>query len=253
MKDPGGKEASGGRKEERAVSSRMGNTQEFAYDEWRTSAQRISRLGGLSFWGATAKTPDMKRLFTIRARTRQRLPSLVLATILCLWAGVCAAQNVQLTNPSVNNVDGALTARFGVTLSSLDEVASELEAGVSMRLVCQARLYRENLFWFDALLSDAEYEFVLSYDALNKEYALQVPGMRTPVRHKNLAGLMDEQWSSLELTLGSWDALRRGHTYSLKLKAFLGRGQAPDSLAGGIFHWFWGKGASSTYMMDFRY
>lgn len=122
-----------------------------------------------------------------------------------------------------------------------------------MRLVCRASLYRDIPFWFATRISDAEYEFVLGYDSLNKEYVLEVPGMRTPVRHTDLGELMARQWSSLELSLGAWDALQRGHSYSLKLKAFLGRGEAPDTLAGGIFRWFWGKGASSTYIMDFRY
>ncbi|WP_187170519.1 DUF4390 domain-containing protein [Salidesulfovibrio onnuriiensis] len=178
---------------------------------------------------------------------------LLLFLALALFPLPCGAQTLNLVHTSVARDGDALTARFGIRLGGVDEVAASLRNGVPLRLTCEARLSRDRKCWFGELLGNREMDNLISYDSLQKEFVLHPGGESRELRGPELAPLLEERWAEMILPLGKWDLLRRGESYSLQVKVALNRTEVPDWVSRALFFWDWGDGPSTSYKLDFRF
>ncbi len=152
-------------------------------------------------------TNDCKRLGLI----------FVIALVVIISASGALAQTLNLTAPSLANVSGALTARFGILVEEMPILKGELEDGVELVLKCEVELYKDNEYWLDQGVSVASFKSVLKFDALTRTFTMTLPDRSTPLRNSDLGQLIKEGWGTIETSLGSWSMLERGQKYSLKL------------------------------------
>ncbi|WP_285906031.1 DUF4390 domain-containing protein [Pseudodesulfovibrio pelocollis] len=186
------------------------------------------------------------------ARFRLTL-ALTLALGALLVAAPALAQSISLRAPSLANVSGVLTARFGVGVVEPVVLKGELEDGAQLALRCSVSLRAARDYWFDGHLASASFVSTLSRDALSGEFVMTLPGRTTPLRGKDIQALLVEGWGALEVGLGPWDMLERGRKYRLSLDAFMTDADAPEGLSRFIYFWSWDAGAGTSFQLDFTY
>ncbi|MUM77332.1 DUF4390 domain-containing protein [Pseudodesulfovibrio sp. F-1] len=196
----------------------------------------------------------MKNTHAVSAPARFRLPlALVLVLAAFLAAGPAWAQAISLRAPSLANVSGVLTARFGVGVLEPVVLKGELEDGAQLALRCSVSLRTARDYWFDGHLASATFVSTLSRDALSGEFVMALPGRAAPLRGKDIQALLLEGWGVLEVGLGPWDMLERGRKYRLSLDAFMADADAPEGLSRFIYFWSLDAGAGTSFQLDFTY
>jgi len=179
------------------------------------------------------------------------LLGVVLAVI--IFTGIASAQSLSLMAPSLANVNGRLTARFGVTVEEKPVLKGELEDGAVLMLKCSVKLFEENTYWLDSELSSVLFKSVLEYDSLTREFVMTLPDRETPLRNKDLGQLLEQGWSVIEASLGSWALLDRGTKYSLRLHTTMTEEGAPEGVMRYVYFWSWDAGADNSFQLDFTY
>jgi hypothetical protein len=202
----------------------------------------------------------MKIIHSIPVRGRARFPllpvralALVLGLGLLLAATPARAQAISLKAPSLANVSGVLTTRFGINVDEVVVLKGELEDGAQLALRCSISLHKTRDYWLDGHLASAFFVSQLSREPLSGEFVMTLPGRATPLRNKNLQALLAEGWGAVEVGLGPWDMLERGQKYSLSLDAFMNDADAPEGVSRFIYFWSWDAGAGTTFQLDFTY
>lgn len=170
-----------------------------------------------------------------------------------LLTTVASAQTLSLTAPSLANVEGRLTARFGVVVEEKPILKGELEDGGVLALTCEVRLTEPNDYWLDTEISEAQFESVLKYDSLAREFTMTLPGRDAPLRNADLPALLAEGWGTIEVNLGSWALLDRGRKYRLKLHTAMNEQDAPQGVMRFIYFWSWDAGADNSFQLDFTF
>ncbi|MBI9079415.1 MAG: DUF4390 domain-containing protein [Pseudodesulfovibrio sp.] len=178
---------------------------------------------------------------------------LAFALVVILFSSGAFAQNLSLLAPSLANISGVLTARFGVIVEEKPILKGELLDGAELVLKCELELYTVNEYWFDQQVSFASFESALKYDALTKDFTLTLPGRTTPLRNPDIELLLKEGWGIIEAGLGSWSMLERGRKYSLKLSTTMNELGAPEGFSRFIYFWSWDAGADNSFQLDFTY
>ncbi len=158
-----------------------------------------------------------------------------------------------LSNLVVDNKAGSLTARFGVALDSVAELTESLQNGATLSLTCKARLGKKGGLFGSPQVAAAENASRLKYDALTKEYSLQLPGREAPLKNASLSDLLRAGWSELALDLGPWNMLERDKEYTLTLDIRLHQTEIPNWFKRTLFFWSWDVAPSATYQLHFKY
>ena len=177
---------------------------------------------------------------------------LTVSTIL-IFVGIAFAQSLSLMAPSLANVDGKLTARFGVTVEDKPVLKGELEDGAELVLKCTVKLFKANDYWLDSELSSSQFESMIRFDALTREFVMTLPGRDVPLRDANISEILEKGWGVIEARLGSWSLLERGTKYSLRLNTTINEQGAPEGMMRFIYFWSWDAGADNSFQLDFTY
>ncbi len=190
-------------------------------------------------------------------RTRRPSPAaalaLVAATTLVLWASAASAQSLVLSNLVVDNQAGSLMARFGVAVDDVAALTESLHNGATLALTCKARLGKKSGLFASPQVAEAETTSRLKYDALTKEYALNLPGREAPLKNAGLRELLRSGWGELTLDMGSWRRLERGKEYTLTLDIRLYQTDIPNWFKRTLFFWSRDVAPSASYQLDFTY
>lgn len=173
--------------------------------------------------------------------------------VILILATTALAQTLSLMAPAIANVDGSLTARFGVTVEEKPILKGELNDGAVLVLKCDIRLSKITDYWFDSTIASTEFISTIKFEALTKDYVMTVPGRSSPLRNKDINALLTEGWSSIEAGLGPWSALERGQKYSLSVNTTMHEEGAPEGFTQFIYFWSWSKGADTTFILNFTY
>ncbi len=198
---------------------------------------------------------DISRARVRASATPRTLSRLLTGVVLVLTLAVSTAraQTISLMAPSIANVSGMLTARFGVAVEEMPVLKGELEDGAQLALRCEVRLYEVSDYWLDSHLSTVVFESALAYEPLSKEFVLTLPGRPAPLRNKDLVALLRQGWGVVEIPLGPWDLLQRGQKYSLHLDTAMSEADAPQGFSRFIYFWSWDTGANNSFQLDFTY
>jgi hypothetical protein len=175
----------------------------------------------------------------------------VLAAALCL-ASTGFGQTLELKNLVVDNQAGSIMVRFGVRVDGVQDIVHSLETGATLGLRCKARLVREQ-FWFNDKIAESLFVSLVRWNALTKQYVLEMPGREQPLKNKDIQELLNGSWDKLTMDLGSWGALERGDDYSLRLEIRLSRADVPAWLRYSLFFWSWDVIKPTNYRLDFTY
>lgn len=194
------------------------------------------------------RTPDVKRAGLLPAVL---LPAAVLAVL--FLAGTAMAQSLSLKAPTLANVNGRLTARFGIVVEEKPILKGELEDGAVLVLKCQVSLLEPRDYWLDREITEVHFQSRLSFDPLTREFVMTLPDRQTPLRGKNLSAILDEGWGAIGTTLGSWTLLDRGKKYSLRLHTSMNEEDAPEGLMRFFYFWSWDAGADNAFQLDFTF
>lgn len=175
------------------------------------------------------------------------------AVLMLLLTSTAFGQGLNLMTPAIANVSGVLTARFGVTVEERPALRKGLENGAKLVLKSRVRLFRVKDYWMDSLIAASNYESVLQYEPLSKEFILTLPGHHGPLRSDDLFSLISEGWAVIEASLCPWSELVKGEHYSLRMDISMNEADAPDGLSGLLYFWSWNSGANNTFELDFIY
>ena len=187
-------------------------------------------------------------------KQRKRIGAFAAMLLAVLALAVAArAQSLSLKPPSLANVHGRLTARFGVAVEELPILKGELEDGLELVLTCDIGLYRSNDYWMDDEIVSGAFASELRYDPLTREYVMTLHRGGQELRDTNIGGLLDKGWGVIEIGLGSWALLDRGEKYSLRLHTAMNEKDAPDGVMRYIYFWSWDAGAENSFQLDFTY
>jgi hypothetical protein len=194
------------------------------------------------------RTPDDKRAGSFPAIL---LPVAFLAVL--ILAGVALAQSLSLKAPTLANVNGRLTARFGIVVEDTQILKGELEDGAVLVLKCEVKLLEPRDYWMDRDISEVRFQSRLSFDPLTREFIMTLPDRLTPLRGKDLSAILDEGWGTIGTTLGSWTLLDRGKKYSLRLHTSMNEEDAPEGMMRFFYFWSWDAGADNAFQLDFTF
>lgn len=187
-----------------------------------------------------------------RIRFRAASPLLAVLAVL-IFAAAAHAQTLSLLAPAIANVNGSLTARFGVTVEELPILKGELEDGVELVLNCNIELSEVMDYWVNSGIASNRFKSTLKFDPLTKEYVMTLPGRDAPLKNKSLEMLLREGWGTIEAGLGPWSRLERGQEYSLSLQTTMNEVGAPQGFTRFIYFWSWDAGFDATFVLNFTY
>ncbi|HKI80854.1 MAG TPA: DUF4390 domain-containing protein [Pseudodesulfovibrio sp.] len=194
------------------------------------------------------RTPDDKRAGSFPAVL---LPAALLAVL--ILAGVALAQSLSLKAPTLANVNGRLTALFGIVVDDRPILKGELEDGAVLVLKCEVKLLEPRDYWMDRDISEVRFQSRLSFDPLTREFVMTLPDRQTPLRGKDLSAILDKGWGTIGATLGSWALLDRGKKYSLRLHTSMNEEDAPEGMMRFFYFWSWDAGADNAFQLDFTF
>ncbi|MEZ7198621.1 DUF4390 domain-containing protein [Pseudodesulfovibrio karagichevae] len=194
------------------------------------------------------RTPDDKRAGSLPAVL---LPAAILAVL--ILAGAAMAQSLSLKAPTLANVNGRLTARFGIVVEEKPILKGELEDGAVLVLKCEVSLLQPRDYWLDREITEVHFRSRLSFDPLTREFVMTLPGRQTPLRDKDLSTVLENGWGSIDATLGSWALLDRGKKYSLRLHTSMNEEDAPEGVMRFFYFWSWDAGADNAFQLDFTF
>lgn len=177
----------------------------------------------------------------------------MVAMAVILFSSAAQAQTLSLMAPSIANENGALVARYGVTVVEKPILKGELEDGAQLVLKCAMELFEVSDYWLDATVSSANFESTIRYDQLTKEFVMTLPGRDNPLRNKDIETLLLKGWGSIKATLGPWNMLERGQEYSLRLITTMNEADAPEGISRFIYFWSWDAGADNTFHLNFTF
>ncbi|BCS89159.1 DUF4390 domain-containing protein [Pseudodesulfovibrio sediminis] len=181
------------------------------------------------------------------------LPLFLTIFVVLFWVGPVLAQTLTLTAPSLANVRGRLTARFGVSVAELPVLKGELMDGDVLVLKCRVGLYKDSAYWLDDEISMAYFWSSVKYDTATNEFVMKLASEEALLRGSDLGQLLARGWSKLEIQLGSWALLDRGQKYSLKIDTSLKEQGAHEGLMRYVFFWDWESGSDNSFQLDFTY
>lgn len=179
------------------------------------------------------------------------IAAVVLVTL--LLASAAQARSLSLKPPSLANTKGWITARFGVAVEDLPILKGELEDGATLVLTCEVGLLEGRDYWLDREVASGRYICELHFDALKREYVLTPARGGQAVRGRDIGKLLEAEWGSIEVGLGSWALLQRGSHYSLRIRTIMNEKDAPDGIMRYIYFWSWDAGAENSFQLDFTY
>mgnify|MGYP001773799103 CR=1 FL=1 len=194
------------------------------------------------------RTPHDKRAGSFPAVL---LPAALLAVL--ILAGVALAQSLSLKAPTLANVNGRLTALFGIVVDDRPILKGELEDGAVLVLKCEVKLLEPRDYWMDRDISEVRFQSRLSFDPLTREFVMTLPDRQTPLRGKDLSAILDKGWGTIGATLGSWALLDRGEKYSLRLHTSMNEEDAPEGMMRFFYFWSWDAGADNAFQLDFTF
>lgn len=189
-------------------------------------------------------------------RTRSPLSAtlaVALTATLVLWSVPACAQSLVLSNLVVDNQAGSLMARYGVAVDGVGEITENLQNGVTLGLICSAKLSKSSGLFGGPQIAEAKMTSRLKYDALTKEYTLTLPGREAPLKNARLDELLRTGWGAMALDMGAWSVLERGQDYTLSLDIKLSQTDIPNWFRRTLLFWSWDVIPSTSYQLQFKY
>ncbi len=182
-----------------------------------------------------------------------------------VFAVSALAASLDLSNLVLNNHDGKIQVRFGLSIPDLAPLHTALAEGEVLALRLDARLSRKGELLWDrqvaetsrmAVLRKAGDEYVVepssaspAPDSSRTAATPEVPAVSGP----DLAEVLRRAFGEMTMDLGSWDLLERGEAYVLVLGIGLGRGDVSAFLRNALFFWSFDVVPKVRYRLDFTY
>jgi hypothetical protein len=163
-----------------------------------------------------------------------------------------AEGGLELGYLTLDNKDGHILVRLGLSTPGLAQVKAALDEGSELGLNCKVRLIRKRALLPDSTAVSYEFTSKLKANTLSQEYAVDAPGAGRSVRGRDLAALLDRAWGAIALDLGPWSDLSPGD-YSLELALSLKRRDVPSFLRYSLFFWSWDVLPEARFSLDFTY
>lgn len=168
-----------------------------------------------------------------------------------------AEDDIRLKNLVLENEEGQVVARFGLSIVAAAELANLMREGEVLALRMEADFFRKRTLWLDSRIGVAETLFLLRHDALTREFVIQPPEGR-PVRGTDFSLLARQRFDAIRMDLGPWpdaDQSEDGETrrYSLELAVSVDRLEVPSWVQTVLFFWDFEPVSTAVYSLDFEY
>ncbi len=162
-------------------------------------------------------------------------------------------QRLVLNDFVLDNTEGQLILRFGVSVTDRETLQLLLKDGGKVSLLCEGSLIRPSTLWLDTTLARQQTTSTLFYDVLTKDYVL-TDDMGTPLgRTPNLGKLLETTWEAQSLNVGLLSQLTRGGSYRVDLSIQIKDENVPLWMTKTLFFWSWNVAPSMRYSMDFTF
>ncbi|MGM0646621.1 MAG: DUF4390 domain-containing protein [Thermodesulfobacteriota bacterium] len=196
----------------------------------------------------------LSRFFcTCLQRQGRKAVVLVFLTLLAV-AAPSAAQECHVDNLGLNSSeDGHIGVHFGVQCPVGPLQTMLVEEGGVIRVVFEAALLRDRLFFWKKQETVARRTFLLQNRSLSQEFVVDGSQMEQPLIGPLLGPLLHKAWSTLEMDLGPWRNLQPGSEYTVELRIRCDRADIPVWLRKALFFWSWDVLPPRSYKLHFRY
>lgn len=180
-------------------------------------------------------------------------------------APLAGAASLDLSNLVLNNHEGTIQVRFGLSLPDLAPVHEAFAKGEVLILRLDARLSRKMEYLWDRQVAEAGRLAVIRKDG---EMYVVEPRPPSPsagtsqtasgnnlqaVSGDDLADVLRRAFGEITIDLGPWDILERGEAYVLTLGIELGRADVSAFVRNALFFWSFDVVPPARYRLDFTY
>jgi hypothetical protein len=179
-------------------------------------------------------------------------------------SGLLAA-SLDLSNLVLNNHDGKIQVRFGLSIPDLAPLYAALAEGGVLALHLEATLSRKVEYLWDRQVAEAGRMAVVRKKG--DEYLVEPspsprggPPSEAPAGSGSplacgpvLAEVLRRAFGEIAMDLGSWDLLERGEAYVLVLTIGLGRADVSAFMRNALFFWSFDVIPKTRYRLDFTY
>ena len=158
--------------------------------------------------------------------------SLLLPLFLCLLANLMLArtlyaQNATITDFTVSNSESQLILYLTVTDCFTDDMESAIHNGIPATFTFYVDIYKKRANWPDKKIGEHEFNHIMEYDSLKKEYRIQ----REDKGDSKLTSSLDEAKTFMSEINGfkilPLEKIESGASYIIKVKATLARKTLP--------------------------
>ncbi len=172
---------------------------------------------------------------------------------LFLCVGLLRAESMTLDDLVVDNANGTMTVHYGVQVHDIEAVRSALAQGLHLRFTGTATLYKKRSLWWDEFLAENVIACDLWQDVLKQEVVFRHGGEESRFPFAHLAEQLAARLHRFSLPVGSWNLIKRGNVYEIRLRLSLGREDVPAWIRIPLFFWSWDLFPDSIFQMEFSY
>jgi len=159
--------------------------------------------------------------------SRRILCTLLLPLFLFLLASPLYAQDASITDFTVSNSEGQLVLYLTVTDCFSDDMVTAIHNGIPVTFTFYVDILRKRTKWPDKKIMDHEFDHVIEYDSLKKEYLIQ----RNEKDDSKLTASLAESKKFMSeingLKILPLDELEPDSSYIVRVKAKLARKTLP--------------------------
>ncbi|MDY0275574.1 MAG: DUF4390 domain-containing protein [Desulfomicrobium sp.] len=186
----------------------------------------------------------------------QRRTALIFILVIPMMLFFCRgalAHVVGVTGLGVSNSEGEVCVGFGLVVQDESAVVEALNDGGEYEVVCTGKLYNRRVGIWNEFLAEASYVCTLTSNPIAREFRVQDSRGSRIFEFSDVTSSLNLFWSSMSLSMGSWDMIERNRVYKVVLNFKISRTNVSGWVNKPLFFSGWDLVPEQSYEFEFDY
>jgi len=176
--------------------------------------------------------------------------SVVMVFLLLIPAREASSQRLDLSSFLIDTYGDNLLARFSLEVDDFEKIKTALDNGSKVALLCDVKVLKNRVLFWDMPLEGREIEVGLEKDLLSGNYNIIFPNQRRILSSFEESDFL-EQFGDMHIELLPLDKLEPGQKYIVRIQVKLISRGVPKWIKRTLFFWSWDLARSIRYEMEF--
>ncbi|MFO7728130.1 MAG: DUF4390 domain-containing protein [Desulfonatronovibrio sp.] len=160
------------------------------------------------------------------------------------------SQNLDLSSFVLDTRENNLLARFSVEIDDFDKIASALENGAELALVCEVSVLENRTLFWDQAIVHKKINIEMEKNLLAEDYIVVFPDQKRTLDSFGKKEFL-ELFEDMDIELLPLEPLQTEKKYIVRIQVKLISRSIPKWIKRTLFFWSWDLAGSIHYEMEF--